>query len=198
MRINHSFSFSITNNFPLIFSTLYIYLGYSVVKRVDNVKFLVVHVDFSLTCIYHIIHVTEFLTKITFIMHKLKHENINSSLLLSIIPVCMKIYYIVWLDGEPQTKFLWIRYFLLRKSSLVWYDISHLENILIQYSLKIKYFSSKMLQITSVCFSCIKVCFPKVIQHCLLFMLIQPITRDILICVIYVFHILQPITVGNL
>ena len=59
-----------------------VYLGDSVVKRVDNVKFLGVHIDCNLTWIYHINHVTKILSKFTSIMYKLKHQINNSTLLL--------------------------------------------------------------------------------------------------------------------
>ena len=52
------------------------------VKRVDNVKFLEVHIECNLTWIYHDNHVTNILWKFTSIMHKLKHQINNSTLLL--------------------------------------------------------------------------------------------------------------------
>ena len=59
-----------------------VYLGDSVVKRVDNVKVLGVHIDCNLTWIYHLNHVTKILSKFTSIMCKLKHQTNNSTLLL--------------------------------------------------------------------------------------------------------------------
>ena len=58
------------------------YLGDSVVKRVDIVKFLGIHIDCNFTWIYHVDHVTKNLSKFTSIMYKLKHQIIKPTLLL--------------------------------------------------------------------------------------------------------------------